>query len=61
MEDVSPGPDDALFSVDNAIFTPHMAYYSERALDAVRRGTVQEVARVLRGERPVNLANPKVR
>jgi len=61
MEDVSPSLDDALFSLDNAIFTPHMAYYSERALDAVRRGTVQEVARVLRGERPLNLANLQVK
>ena len=61
MEEVSPRPDNPLFALDNAIFTPHMAYYSERALDAVRRGTVREVARFLRGERPLNLANPQVR
>jgi D-3-phosphoglycerate dehydrogenase len=61
MEEVSPSPDTPLFSLNNAIFTPHMAYYSERALDAVRRGTVQEVARVLRGEQPINLANPQVK
>ena len=37
------------------IITPHIAYYSEEGLVEIRRSTAAEVARVLRGERAVNV------
>lgn len=41
----------------NLIITPHVAYYSEAATLEIRVKGAQEVARVLRGERPLNCVN----
>ncbi|WP_431266989.1 C-terminal binding protein [Dankookia sp. P2] len=46
---------------DNVILTPHVAWYSEEALVGLQAGAPSEVARVLRGEWPVNVVNPAVR
>lgn len=41
----------------NLIITPHTAYYSGSAIDEIRRKGAEEVARVLRGEAPLNCVN----
>jgi D-3-phosphoglycerate dehydrogenase/C-terminal binding protein len=41
----------------NLIITPHTAYYSASAVDEIRRKGAEEVARVLRGEPPLNCIN----
>lgn len=41
----------------NLIITPHTAYYSLSATREIRRKGVEEIARVLRGQRPLNCVN----
>jgi D-3-phosphoglycerate dehydrogenase len=53
--------DNPLFRLDNAIITPHAAYYSEEAIQTVREIASNEVVRVLTGQRatsPVNVVAP---
>jgi D-3-phosphoglycerate dehydrogenase len=45
-------PDDPVLSLENVIITPHVAAVSDKATLALRRLASEEVARVLRGERP---------
>jgi D-3-phosphoglycerate dehydrogenase len=52
--------DSPLYTLDNVILTPHSAYYSERSVDIVRRQTLLQALRVLRGLRPDVVANPAV-
>jgi D-3-phosphoglycerate dehydrogenase len=49
--------DNPLFSLDNVIVTSHVAYYSEESIRLARETAASEVARVLRGERPLNPVN----
>lgn len=44
----------------NLVATPHVAFYSERSLQRVAAESIDEVVRVLRGDRPLNLVNPEV-
>ena len=46
---------------DNVILTPHVAWYSERAMKGLQAGAPAEVRRVLSGEWPINVVNPDVR
>jgi phosphoglycerate dehydrogenase-like enzyme len=46
--------------MDNVIVTPHVAYFSEAAVAQVPKRCGEEVARVLSGQRPRNVANPEV-
>ncbi len=41
----------------NLIITPHVAFYSEAAVDEIRVKAAREVLRVLRGEAPLNRVN----
>jgi phosphoglycerate dehydrogenase-like enzyme len=41
----------------NLIITPHTGYYSVAAIEEIRRKGAEEVARVLRGQRPLNCVN----
>lgn len=41
----------------NFIITPHIAFYSEAALLEIRSKSAAEIARVLRGQRPLNCVN----
>jgi D-3-phosphoglycerate dehydrogenase / 2-oxoglutarate reductase len=50
-------PDNPLFRLDKAVITPHAAYYSEEAIDTVRRFAAEEVVRVLTGQPPVSPVN----
>lgn len=59
--DPEPLPEDSpLYKMDNVILTPHSAYYSERSVDIVRRQTLLQALRVLRGQQPEVVANPAV-
>ncbi len=59
--DPEPLPEDSpLYKMDNVILTPHSAYYSERSVDIVRRQTLLQALRVLRGQQPEVVANPGV-
>ena len=46
-----------IFTLDNVIVTPHTAYYSEESIQQCRTVAASEVARVLTGQKPVNLIN----
>lgn len=52
--------DHPLKAFDNVILTPHSAWFSDRAIPQLQRLAAEEVARVLRGERPKSLINPEV-
>jgi D-3-phosphoglycerate dehydrogenase len=52
--------DNPLLRMDNVIATPHAAYFSSPAVAQVPRRCGEEVARALRGQRPVNVVNPEV-
>jgi D-3-phosphoglycerate dehydrogenase / 2-oxoglutarate reductase len=52
--------DNPLLELDNVIATPHAAYFSSPAVAQVPRRCGEEVARVLTGQRPLNVVNPEV-
>lgn len=52
--------DHPLLAMDNVIVTPHAAYFSTAAVAAVPRRCGEEIARVLTGQRPLNVVNPAV-
>jgi len=52
--------DHPLLKMDNVIATPHAAYFSTAAVAQVPRRCGEEIARVLRGQRPLNVVNAEV-
>ncbi len=52
--------DNLLLKMDNVIATPHAAYFSSPAVAQVPRRCGEEVARVLTGQRPLNVVNAEV-
>jgi D-3-phosphoglycerate dehydrogenase len=61
IEGVPPfSPDNPLCQFENVIFTPHSAWYSEEAIVNLQRLATEEAVRILKGERPKSLINPKV-
>jgi D-3-phosphoglycerate dehydrogenase len=52
--------DNPLLKMDNVIATPHAAYFSTAAVAQVPRRCGEEIARVLTGQRPLNVVNPEV-
>ncbi len=46
---------------DNVVITPHAAWYSERAMVGLQAGAPGEVRRVLSGQWPINVVNPRVK
>ena len=52
--------DNPLLGMDNVIGSPHAAYFSSSAVAQVPRRCGEEVARVLTGQRPINVVNPEV-
>ena len=50
-------PDNPLLAMDNVVVSPHAGGYSEESIRTVRRLAAEEMARILRGERPRNLVN----
>lgn len=49
--------DHPLLKLDNAVVTPHAAWYSEEAVKSLQRKAAEEVARVLSGKPPRNPVN----
>jgi D-3-phosphoglycerate dehydrogenase / 2-oxoglutarate reductase len=49
-----------LLSIENAVLTPHSAFYSEESLKELQISTAREIARTLSGQMPVNVVNPEV-
>lgn len=45
---------------EDVVLTPHLAFYSEESLVELQTKAAREVARVLRGEPPLNPVNPEV-
>jgi D-3-phosphoglycerate dehydrogenase len=60
LEDENVNSHHPLVSLENAIITPHSAFYSEQALKDLQYKAVQEVIRVLTGENPKSCVNPEV-
>ncbi len=61
LEKEPPEPDDPILALDNVVFTPHYASYTEEAYQELRVKTAENAAAVLRGEFPKYLYNPEVK
>lgn len=55
-----PPEDSPLLSLDEVIFTPHIAWYSEETITQLRQRATEEVNRVLSGNDPLNPVNTLV-
>ncbi|MHA1410721.1 MAG: C-terminal binding protein [Candidatus Odinarchaeia archaeon] len=61
MVNEPPDSGNPLFNLDNIVITPHVAFYSEEAMEEVRVKAANEVVRVLiENKLPVNLLNKDV-
>ena len=60
FETEPPPPESPLLTLDNVIMTPHIASWTDDALRKETSMAVDEVRRIVAGERPRNLANPEV-
>jgi len=49
-----------IMNTDKIIYTPHVAWNSVEAEMELRKSAVQEVKRVLKGEKPLNLVNKEI-
>ena len=56
----SPDPDPELFTLDNVILAPHMGGQTEATLIDLARNPAENLAALIRGERPPDLLNPEV-
>ncbi len=54
-----PLADNPLLKMKNVVVTPHIASYTDAGLAAMQAGTVENIANVLKGERPRWIANPE--
>ncbi len=60
LEKEPPEQQNPLLDVDNAVVTPHVAWYSEESMERLKQQGMDEVVRVLRGKRPWYAVNPEV-
>ncbi len=60
LEKEPPAPDNPLWGLDNAIITPHTAWYSETSVRRLKEQGMDEVVRVLNGKRPRYAVNPEI-
>ena len=60
LEQEPPDLDNPLFSMENAVVTPHVASATTRMRPETRRRVGREVALVLRGKWPMSCVNPTV-
>lgn len=60
MDEEPPGKGNPLLNRDNVIITPHMGWMSDKAPDSMQQKGAEEAARVLKGEKPMNVVNPEV-
>lgn len=52
-------PDHPLAKLDNVLCTPHIAGQTEDALIGMSVRAAENILRLLRGERPLNIVNPE--
>jgi phosphoglycerate dehydrogenase-like enzyme len=55
-----PAPENPLFEFEQVVLTPHVASFTEEGRRRMSFTVVEDMLRVLRGERPEFLANPEV-
>ena len=60
LVEAHPAPDHPLLGLENAIITPHVAFFSEEAVLELEERAAGEVAAVLQGRMPENLVNRDV-
>lgn len=60
LDEEPPGQDNKLLSCENAVVTPHVAWYSEESFRRVMVLGMEEVAGVLSGRRPRYVVNPEI-
>jgi D-3-phosphoglycerate dehydrogenase / 2-oxoglutarate reductase len=60
LEKEPPDPNDPILDLDNVVFTPHYASYSEEAYQEVREKAARQIVQALRGEVPTCLVNREV-
>jgi D-3-phosphoglycerate dehydrogenase len=60
LEQEPPDPSNPLLQMENVLLSPHVAYYSDKAVEGLPRRCAEEVARVLQGRMPLHLVNPQV-
>ncbi len=60
LETEPPEKDNPLFSFENVIISPHSAWYSEESQAILQRTPAEDIVRVLKGERPLNLVNKEL-
>jgi D-3-phosphoglycerate dehydrogenase / 2-oxoglutarate reductase len=61
LEKEPPDPADPILKLDNVVFTPHYASYTEEAYRELQLKTAQNAAAALRGEFPKYVVNPEVK
>lgn len=54
-----PLPTHPLFALDCVVATPHIASYTDGGVEAMGRGSVDQVLQLISGQRPENLVNPQ--
>jgi D-3-phosphoglycerate dehydrogenase / 2-oxoglutarate reductase len=54
-----PPPDHPILQFENVMITPHMAWYSEEALEEARTRAAEEVVGFFKGKMPGHPANPE--
>ncbi len=55
-----PAPGNPLFRMDQVALTPHLASFTDEGRRRMGLMAVEDTLRVLRGEKPLHLANPEV-
>lgn len=60
LEAEPPAPRDPVVGLENAIITPHIAYYSEESIVRLRSITTRSAIAVLQGVMPYAVVNPEV-
>jgi D-3-phosphoglycerate dehydrogenase len=53
-----PLPDNPLLQMTHVVLTPHIASYTDRGLEAMMHGVIDQILLILQGERPPFLVNP---
>jgi D-3-phosphoglycerate dehydrogenase len=60
LETEPPPADNPLLAKQNALVTPHVAWYSEESFEADMIDGMDELERVLQGKRPRYIVNPEI-
>ena len=59
FEPEPPLADNPLLKMKNVVLTPHIASNTDAGMAAMQAGTVDNIVQVLKGERPIRIANPE--